>query len=438
MHHELPQRLDLDWYRKEAKRLVRAYRARDAGTIDRVRGGRGARERFALGDAQHLIAVEHGFASWADFKRWVEEREPEPPVGRIGTTPVSTYEERAEELLDAFRASDQGAARRVAAHLPRPIGSQLSPRDARIVVAHEYGFPTWRDLERYVGKAYAEAQAPPDREFARALALVHAGDVDEFRRLLAEQPELALERHKPSAAPVDPTTLLEELAQPGYAGADLAFAEVVVDAGGEVDVPLNIAACFNRAELVRLLLAAGARHDAIEIWGITPLQSAIYHGAKEAADVLADVALVPDAFWVAAGAGWLDRLAEWFGADGRLRDEALTVRPNRSDVGWPPAPPPRDVPQDALDEAFALACYSGRIEAMRFLHERGSDPSGSVHLGLTGLHLAVIARRPDVARWLVEHGADREAKDGIHHRSPLEWARHTAPDSGVDRFLESV
>lgn len=147
---------------------------------------------------------------------------------------------------------------------------------------------------------------------------------------------------------------------------------------------------------------------------------------------------MPDAFWVAAGAGRLDRLAEWFGADGRLRDEALTVRPNLSDVGWPPAPPPRDVPQDALDEAFALACYSGRIEAMRFLHERGADPSGGVHLGLTGLHLAVIAQRPDVARWLVEHGADREAKDGIHHRSPLEWARHTAPRSAVERFLESV
>src|SRR5438045_8003990 len=103
-------------------------------------------------------------------------------------------------------------------------------------------------------------------------------------------------------------------------------------------MPLNLAACFNRAELVAMLLEAGAHVDDVHIWGITPLQTAVYHGAREAADLLATVALVPDALYIAAAAGDLDRLARWFGPDGRLLPDALRLRPNLADVGWPPAP----------------------------------------------------------------------------------------------------
>ena len=36
MHHELPARLDLEWYRKQAKELVRAWRERDPEAVERV------------------------------------------------------------------------------------------------------------------------------------------------------------------------------------------------------------------------------------------------------------------------------------------------------------------------------------------------------------------------------------------------------------------
>jgi hypothetical protein len=36
-----------------------------------------------------------------------------------------------------------------------------------------------------------------------------------------------------------------------------------------------------------MLLKAGANATCTEIWGITPLQSAVYHGARETADLLA-------------------------------------------------------------------------------------------------------------------------------------------------------
>src|SRR5579884_1767640 len=87
MHHELPARLDFEWYRKQAKELVREFRAGDPEAVERVEDAMGERahRRFALTDAQWVIASEHGHKSWAQFKHWVETRESEPPVGRIGT-----------------------------------------------------------------------------------------------------------------------------------------------------------------------------------------------------------------------------------------------------------------------------------------------------------------------------------------------------------------
>lgn len=433
MHHELSATLDLQWYRKQAKDLVRRYRDGDDDARARVAEAIPERERFQLTDAQHVIAVEHGFRSWAEFKQWVETREPEPPVGRIGRVPLSMYEERAKALASDVREGKEGALRRVRALLPRYEGGEITVRDAKVVVAREYGFPTWRDLVYYQQKAIDSYEEQPTGELGRAYGLMRTHDVEGLRALLERKPHLVHERfHGPGS------TLLEALAQPENAHLSTRTAEILIEFGSELDVPLNLAGCFNRVELVKILLDAGARHDATEIWGITPLQSAIYHGSREAADVLAEVEVVPDGMYVAAGAGRLDVLGKWFDEQGRVRSEALRLRPNLADVGWPPGPPPRDDPRDALDEAMALAAYSARIDVMEFLLARGANPSGAVHLGLTGLHLAVILDRLDAAHWLVEHGADLNAREEMHGSTPLGWAEHNRKSSAVHQYLVSV
>ena len=369
MHHELPARLDLEWYRKQAKELVRSWRRRDADTVERVEEALGARaqERFGLSDAQWVIASEHGFRSWADFKRWVETREPEPPVGRIGRRPVDWYEERARTLM---------------------LVKRTSLREEKLTVAHEYGFPTWHELVRHVEKAIREHEERPAGELGRAYDLMRAADEAGFRALLDERPELVHEHYRGAA-----TTLLEALTQPENHDVDLRFAQILVERGSELEEPLGLAACFNHVPLVRLLLDAGARQTPSRIWGITPLQAAVYHGSQEAGDLLE---LVPDAFYLAAGAGRLERLARGF-------DEAREPRPNLTDVGWPPSEP-EPGRQAILDEAFALAAYNGRLEAMEFLLARGASVRGRAH-GITALRFAVIARRSDVVSWLVARGA---------------------------------
>ena len=88
-----------------------------------------------------------------------------------------------------------------------------------------------------------------------------------------------------------------------------------------------------------------------------------------------------------------------------------------------------------LDEAFALAAYNGRLEALADLLARGAAVDGVLHLGLTGLHLAVIRRRVDVATWLVAHGAGW-IRDQIHHGTPAGWAAHNAAGAPIDAYLQ--
>ncbi len=66
--------LDLEHHRKEAKRLVRAFRAGDleaARRAEAVLGDRAA-DRFGLSDAQHVVAREQGFHTWRELKHSLE------------------------------------------------------------------------------------------------------------------------------------------------------------------------------------------------------------------------------------------------------------------------------------------------------------------------------------------------------------------------------
>ncbi len=64
---------DLDGYRREAKRLVRAHRAGDEDVRARARAVLGERDRFLLSDAQHLLAREQGYRTWAALRKELPE-----------------------------------------------------------------------------------------------------------------------------------------------------------------------------------------------------------------------------------------------------------------------------------------------------------------------------------------------------------------------------
>ena len=205
-HHELPARLDIEHYRKQAKGLLRAHHRGDPEARSRAAAVLGdERPRFLLTDAQFVLASEHGFRSCGDFKRSVEaETEPARPVGRIGIDDEPAYEARADEAIAAIAARNVSVVRRLRAHVPRYadvpeaelVGSEIPLRDARLLIAREYGFPTWRDLLRFARKARRDHEAesrPTTRAIASALEAIRVGDAERLRALLADNPGLARE-----------------------------------------------------------------------------------------------------------------------------------------------------------------------------------------------------------------------------------------------------
>ena len=61
----------MEYYRKQAKALVRAHRAGEREAVERAGRVLGARagQRFLLTDAQFVIAREQGHRSWAELRR---------------------------------------------------------------------------------------------------------------------------------------------------------------------------------------------------------------------------------------------------------------------------------------------------------------------------------------------------------------------------------
>jgi hypothetical protein len=107
LHHELQPR-QVDHYRTEAKKLLRAVRDGDAGAVERAQRAIGdrVRARFVLADALYVVAVEHGHRSWPAFKRDVESQAGATvrPVGRISAASSDAYAAWADRLLaDAQR-----------------------------------------------------------------------------------------------------------------------------------------------------------------------------------------------------------------------------------------------------------------------------------------------------------------------------------------------
>src|SRR6185437_10325695 len=86
-HVELPAHPDLEYYRKQAKHLLRMYAAGDAAAQAWAADALGDRaaERFLLSDAQFVLAQEHGFRTWAEFRADIQSQRTtgDRPVSRL-------------------------------------------------------------------------------------------------------------------------------------------------------------------------------------------------------------------------------------------------------------------------------------------------------------------------------------------------------------------
>ncbi len=365
----------------------------------------------------------------------------------------------ARRLLAAIGAGDASALARLdALKLPRD-GAAL--HDAQLILAREYGFPSWRAMKEHV----ETQRRPVDARTASALLqAVGRGDLDEVRRIVTEQPA-AINirgphpfwggRPQPLHVAIEHGSedvfeyLLEQGADvngdnseyDGWSPLMLAvhwkrrpFADLLLRGGVRVGLvealmleddarvaqllrddpegvqrPMPNAATplhFARTtRAVELLLAAGVSPHAKDKYGKTAMEAAASRGAEGAPVVVA-----LNAQGIAAHAGALAALGDLDGLKQAARNDKQAIH-RTYPVGTAAVTP------------FEAAAVRGHVEVVNWLLDQGVDINQRLHEGQTALHVAAWIGHMELVQLLVDRGADPAARDNRYQGTPLDEAR---------------
>jgi len=296
----LPDRLNLDHLKKQAKQLIRLYRSRDAAAMARFRStlpataglsnedlsSRGLR----LHDAQSCIAREHGFASWPDLKRYVEVQ-------------AVAQKERAVRVLHWLQLIYRGDVSSTAGRANLRVGLRMLAEDPGLVAGDPYlacaigdedalrqatqADPSW------VNRPGGPLRLPP------LFAVAHSGllRVEEFRERLHGSARLLIaaganvnqqiySRWPPaSLEKPDMRSPLSTLYGAAGANHDLLLTRLLLDAGADPNDGESLYHSLENPACTRLLLEYGARiaesnaiYRSIDLEDDTALKLLLAHG----------------------------------------------------------------------------------------------------------------------------------------------------------------
>ena len=492
----LPAHPSLEQYKKQAKELLKAYRSADVETIRRVKRNHPRFEklsepgfdisRFALADAQLVIAREHGFESWPKFAKRIEVINSEA-AARVN--PVAAFIEAAIwhgtlEAADAILAAhpeiahnsihvaailgDDAVVRRFIAADPRHVTKKEAPYDGDALV--------YLCLSKYLRLDKTRSQA-----FLRAAtALLDAGadpntgftakdEYGDFETALygaagvahhADLTRLLLAR---GADPNDNETFYH--APETYENDAL---KVLVESGKMH--PDNLAGMLLRKadwhdyEGIKYLLEHGADPNRITIWGYTALHQTLRrdnafrnielmleHGADPAIKTVTKVRALftPDlaprsGLAIAAHRGRGDVLEamerrgiamDFSGVD---RPIAACARNGAAALRAITELQPQLVQELLAEGGRLLAEFAGNNndEGVRMLldlgvpvdAQYGGDPYFDIAKDSTALHVAAWKAWPKTVQLLIERGAPVNALDA-KGRTPLMLAVKACVDS---------
>lgn len=432
----------LEYYRKQAKALLKAHAAGDPEALSRFQQHhpRLPSAPLRLADAQLVLAREQGFESWPRFVKHLKEaaRESDP-------APEWAAAERA------VIAGDAGTLERLLRdhpelfqkYPPPAYGSggltpDYSPGEAREILAREHHFQSWAEFEKHL-KARRRSGSPVAR-FEAAVEAIINGDEAALERLLRDDPGLVRarspRRHHAMLLHYVGANGVENFRQKTPKNA-VRIAEMLIEAGAEIDATADmyggsttlglVATSIHPAlagvqeALIDLLVERGAAMDLPGSAGNAhnAVNGCLANGRRAAAEHLARLGARLD-LEGAAGVGRLDVVRSFFDEDGTLKDGATEAQ---------------------MKSGFNWACQYGRPGVVEFLLEQGI-PVGEVHRGETGLHWAAYAGHPEIVRLLVKAGAPLDARDERFDNTPLQWAlygwRFPPPDAEQERYYEVV
>jgi ankyrin repeat protein len=265
-----------------------------------------------------------------------------------------------------------------------------------------------------------------DAKFHPAIAAVRSSDLEKFRSLIAADPSLATSRSSTSHPTLLQCVVLDGNDRPN----NVEMAEVLIEAGAELNEPMIATGSINNRAVAELLLESGAAIDGTGGW--SPLEEALYWNSRDVMALLLERGARVLNLRVAAALGRTDWIKNAFNADGSLKPEA-------GKIDWPfrshEPPAPANYQQALINNAFVYACMHGRIDAAQLLMDKGAEinaiPAGFDYAG-TGLHYAALNGHREMVEFLLRHGADRRIKDTKVGSTAAGWAEYGKHEELLD------
>jgi ankyrin repeat protein len=343
---------------------------------------------------------------------------------------------QARDLQRAVRRGDQDALAEVAGRHPagRPDGAAAAVfplSAAQLVVARRYDFPSWARLRRYVEVVERYSRFPermtaggpenPADEFLRLACLYYEDDQPErwaqAHRVLLDHPEISHLSVAAAAATADLPRLAAHLAaDPGAAsrpGGPFRCEPLFYLAYARHDPAIGEAAVLGAA---RMLLQAGADPNAGYLWHGLPTPFTVLTGVFGEGE-LGPVrqprhphSLVLARLLLEAGADPNDGQALYnrMFEPGHDHLELLFEFGLGAGAGGPWKARMGDAlntPEQMVRGQLRWALTHGMAERVRLLVEHGVDVASPFDDGVTPAERAAITGHPELARYLVEHGA---------------------------------
>ena len=357
--------------KKRAKDLLKAYRAGDATARERMRAARLDKATIRLADAQLLIARELGFTSWTGLKHALEKTDTlHAAAARGDLAAVNALMSRGADP-NARDGLDKATPLHFAAgggYLP--VVQALLDAGADVHGEgddHELGVLGWATCFRSYHEAVARLLLARGARH-HIFTAIATDDRDWVRRAIVS----------------DHTLLTRKMSRNEHHR-----------------LPLHLAVFKNRREMVELLLELGADPHVRDAAGSTALGYATARIDPGIIDALR-----------AAGCelGLLAalRMRRYDLADALMREDPARLGTDGSDV-----------------IALHLCTFDRDLAGVRWLIEHGVDVNAKRTLwdcNHTALHVCAEHDIRDVARLLLDAGADPEIKDDKYQSNVLGWA----------------
>src|ERR1043166_7072949 len=192
----LPARPSLEQYKKQAKTLLKDWKAGDADARQRfqqhhhrLKGAslQGA-EEVTLADAQFVISREHGFESWSKFTAHIDlvNRERASAWEQADDAVVRGDVATLERLLR--ERSELRGPRPSEAVWPNGLSISYASGDAREIVRQSHDFESWDANARFFAEIARKDSAMA--RFEKAVDAIVGGDLATLQRSLRRHPEL--------------------------------------------------------------------------------------------------------------------------------------------------------------------------------------------------------------------------------------------------------